>query len=321
VPAPNSNQGPGHGRRLIVWLSLAVFVAYCVAAFRGQCRYRLPPYRCVTLRILGGATPSQWARPEYASQRHDRLSTLAQRHYQPGMLLDVGDRILRPGHTLTKADFEALVRHGVHEVKLRDPRDILRLAARELRLRQDVVARGPGPRRVVAHAGELLTKDVVDRCLMRGISEVAVVGTGDVVGFNATLLMVVLIFIAMTLVLIEIFWNPVTALIETRQHEIEAGKRLTAANTTQGQRLDHERRNALRQIREAYRERVARERAVALKEVSTITRHAKGRLKQKHEEAAATMHLAVRTAESALQRDVPALSVEIVGRVTRLEKD
>jgi len=303
-------------RRLYVAIILGVFVAYCVAAHRNQGKYRLPRYELVEFHILGGATPTQWARPAYASQQYDRLRSLEQRGLQPVQALaGLRDgRDVTPDQALTSEDFKALVARGAYTVCLRDPVAIRKLAARALRLRQAVHKPGD-PSCSLGAEGSPVTKELVDRCLAQGLTSIQVVGEGDVVGFNATVFMVVLIFTGMTLVMKDVFWEPMMSMLDARAAKVDEGKRLLRENVDRARQIEERQRQELRQIRDDYRQRMSEARTEAMKEVDVIMRGTRVQTRRMREEAAVALHRSLRDARNALRYEVPSLAQEVVRRV------
>lgn len=303
-------------RRLYVTIILGVFVAYCVAAHRSQGKYRLPRYELVELHILGGATPTQWASPGYASQRYDRLRSLEQRGLQPVQALAGlrGGNDVTPDQALTSEDFAALVARCAHTVPLRDPAPIRKLVARGLRLRQAVHKPGD-PSCSLGAEGAPVTKELVDRCLDQGLTSIPVVGEGDVVGFNATVFMVVLIFAGMTLVLKDVFWEPVMSMLDARVAKVNQGRRLIRENIDRARLIEERRRHDLRRIRDDYRQRMSEVRTEAMKEVDVIMRGTRVQIRRLREEAAIALHRSLRDAGNALRCELPSLAQEVVRRV------
>ena len=300
---------------------LLVFLLYCGAAQRNQSWYRVPEYRVVELNILGRATPTRWQSPAYASARHEQLSTLGKRRYQP--VEPIGPprlpRVVGCSQVLTRDDLEELVARGVHTVRVRDPAAILRFADRGFVVRQDISApqgAGRGEERVVATAGEPVTKEVVDRCLEANVTRMPVVGAGDVVGFNATMLMVVLIFVGMTLVLTDVFWEPVMVLIDSRQVLVADGRKAVRANAREARDAQAERERRLRAMRDAYQERMRKARSRAMHEVDTILHRTRVHLKRMREEAASRLHASAARAEAQVRDELPALADSLVQRIS-----
>jgi F0F1-type ATP synthase membrane subunit b/b' len=223
------------------------------------------------------------------------------------------DGRLEATRTLTARDYEQLVRNGILRLRVRDPAALRAFAERDLHLRNDVApAAGASP---VGSAGDKVTKDLLDRCIAAGVTHIPVVGSGDVVGFNATVFMVILIFVGMTLTLTEIFWNPVTALLDTRRHEIAAGKRAAAENARQSERMEAERLEKRRRTRDAYQHQVSSAKSEALGEANRILRHSQVHLRRVREDAGTRLHLAVREARDALQAEVPGLAERLVEKI------
>ncbi len=307
-------------RRACILVILAVFVLYCIAAQRRRNLYRLPHYREVRLSICGGATPAQWASPDYAAQRYQRLSDLEKRRLQ---LLEpvpapVGAAVdpIKSAQPLTREHYERLVSENRLEITVRDPAALYRFADRGLRLREDVsAARGSDVPQRLGTAGEPVSKALLDRCLRAGLTHVRVVGAGDVVGFNGTVFMVVLIFVGMTLALTEIFWDPMLALVDQRRAAISAGRQARRSNAQVAKQIDTEQREQRQTMRDAYRERLSEARLTALKETEAINRRTREHLKRLREEGNADLHTSVHRARQVLSSDVAELADALVAGV------
>ena len=207
---------------------------------------------------------------------------------------------------------------GTHVLRVRDPVDILRFADRGFVVRQDIAvpqSDGSAGARVVAAAGQPVTKEVVDACLEADVSRLAVVGSGDVVGFNATMVMVVLIFVGMALVLTGVLWEPVMALTDSRQALIAEGRAAVRANAEETRDAQAERERRLREMRDAYEERMRKARGEAMHEVDTILRRTRVHLKRMREEAVAGLHASAAQAEGQVREELPGLADSLVQKI------
>lgn len=306
-------------RRIIVIGILLVFLVYCVLAFRRQALYAVPPYRVSTLDIRAGATSTQWDSPEYASERHQCLGAYERRLLQLKESVELGDDgRLDAGRVLTAADYERLLQNGIEQVDILDPADMLSFSERDLHLRNDIASPAPGEEPaalLIASAGDKVTKELLDRCIDAGITSIPVVGAGDVVGFNATVLMVILIFVGMTLALTEIFWEPTLAHMNARREEIEAGLQATATSASLNAQLEETKLERRRAIRDGYQKTISEAKTDALSEANRILRHARNHFRQVREDSMTSLHQEVSDANAALTAEVPVLADMLVEKI------
>ena len=232
-------------RKLIVMGVAVLFVVYCVLATQRQNLYSVPQSRVVTVDIIEGATLEHFLSDAYGSKRHERVASLERRHLHPikpqPIPADKGAapaRIVQPDQQLLGKDFEALARAGQTRIEVRDPADLLAFARRKLELRQDLKAPDGT---VIAPQGAHVNKAVLEAATEKGITEISVVGSGDVVGINGTMPMVILIFVAMVTVLKSILWEPLCALVDRRNEELRAGLHFQRTHRAQVEKLEAER--------------------------------------------------------------------------------
>ncbi|MFW5856501.1 MAG: hypothetical protein ACOCX4_01375 [Planctomycetota bacterium] len=304
-------------RKLVVLVVLVVFGAYCVLAHQERIWYAVPGYETVQLDILGGATPTQWNAEAYGSRRYDRLNELARRGLQPAEIPPAAQGLgLAPDRPLQREDYEALVAAGVTELPVRDPARIAAFADKRLHARQNMTtAEGE----VVVTEGAELDKAAIDRLLAAGLDRVAVVGSGDVVGFNATVFLVVLIFVGMTVALMDIFWDPMTALIDRRTAEIREGAQCLRTNRLERERIEREREDGLREVHQDYQTRLRAARQKTFAEVDAMVDKATNELKGQREQTARERRKALAEAEEQLRAETPALAREALGHLRSQE--
>lgn len=299
-------------RKLVVIVVLVIFGAYCFLAHEARTWYAVPEYETKTVDILGGASIDQWNREIYASKRYDRLSSLSRERLQPVRVPQGAEGLgLSPDRPLERDDYEALVEAGITELEVRDPAALIGFADRRLRARQPATQDGDP----VVREGAVLDKATLDRLLDAGIERVAVVGAGDVVGFNATVWMVILIFIGMTAALTDIFWEPMTELIDRRTAEVREGAQCMRTNRLERERIDRERREELRAIHHEYQDRLRAARRETFTEVDRMTDKAFTELKNERERVDRELRKALAEAEAALRDEAPALAREVAARL------
>lgn len=289
-------------RKLAIAVILAIFVVYMGLAHSARTWYDVPQYEVKTLRVLGGISPGQWRKERFASQRYERLSVLESERYQ--LAEPVAALGLDEGRTLTMEDYESLVADGVYEVEVKDPAALLAMADKDLMLRHAVEDDGT----VVGRAGEVIDKALLDDLIAAGVEEMPVVGAGQVVGFNATVLMVILIFVGMVLVLQEIFWDPMIGLLDKRLDEIREGVNLVRKNQEEATLLETERQDELRRLHHEYQQRLREERRRAFAETDGMMNEAHAELRQRRSEAEKELRAEMDRARESLREDAPAFT-------------
>lgn len=299
-------------RKAILVIILAVFAAYCWLAYANQSWYDVPEYVERTVFLPGDVLENgAWDADANSAARFSRLSELRNMQLQPAEAVDVpGFGTFSSDETLDSEQLDALIRAGTHELAVRDPVNILAMASRAMRLRQDVKDADGA---VVAGAGEPVDKDVLDRCIAAGVERIPVVGAGDVVGVNATVFMVILIFIGMVMFLQEVFWQPAMRLVDGRAAEIDAGAKNVRENRDLAETIETERR---RLSAEAQREGRARIQEVAregLTEADAAMKDAREKIAAMREETRREIDESVAAAEEALRAEIPGIADEIAG--------
>jgi len=309
-------------RRIALAAILVVFAGYLVLAHRYRAWYQVPGYVDRQVDILDGATRTQWGKPRYASQRHERLIGLEKQRLQPYAPARISEeRTVMPNEALTAEDYAALVSRGKRHIRVADPREIFAFVDRDLRLRAPltltVERRWPDGRKYTRRhaypAGAEVTKELVDDVLVaaaRGehTRRIAVVGSGAVVGFNATVFLVILVFVGMTLVLMEVFWDPVTAWVDRRNANLEQGTRIARANREESERIAAEHAECMRELRAEYIQRMRAARHETMVEADEILTKAHGELKTLRETAERDLKGALRDAQDRLRAQVPELA-------------
>ncbi|MFH0910608.1 MAG: ATP synthase F0 subunit B [Planctomycetota bacterium] len=315
-------------RRGLILTIFAVFGAYLVFANRNQTYYRVPDYLEENVDIRGGVTPAQWDNPRYASMKHERLDVLEKRRLQLSSPVVLSkERTLRPEETLLAADYEALLNLGLDTLQLRDPTEVFRFVGRGLELRDGLTleekekpgeAQSAGEEARVFAAGEPVTKEMVDRLLEAGVARVSVVGAGNVVGFNATLFLVILIFLGMALVLQEIFWEPFAALMDKRSREIQEGQKAARTGHRMADRIRNERRERRRAIHGEYIAGLRTARHKTLLEADRIMAKAMGEMKTLRETADLDLKRELQRTEAELRKEIPSLAKVVAETVMRM---
>lgn len=293
-------------RKLLIIIITVIFFVYCFKAYESKHMYDLPDYTVEKVDILGGASLKHWNSEHWATKRYDRLSTLEGRQYQ----MPDSDKVLRTD------DFKKLVAEGTTSLELRNPAAITSFVEKGLHLREDVSVTRDGEKILLAEEGSRLEKGLIDKLLSAGIKEVPVVGQGDVVGANATIFMVILIFIGMALALEDIFWKPVMQLVDKRRNEIEAGVESMRSNKTEHQKIETDRLEKMREVRSEYQDVLYKERKKAMVEADKLLTEANKEVRLIRDKAAEDLSKAVKEAEDSLRKEIPALTELVTDVVT-----
>ena len=294
-------------RKLILAAIVLVLVGYVVLVFRRGPTFAVPGYETVAV-----ALEAPGSGPEAQAAFEERLLALDTRRLQPAETLSAGGETFPPEKALRREDYRALLEAGRIDLTLRDPAAIKAFADRRLHLRQDVVRDGE----TLAEAGALLDKDLLDRLNAAGVERIGVVGKGDVVGFNATALMVILIFIGLLLALDAIFWQPVMAIVDKRRREVAEGQKLVRRNREREGEIEDERREHLRAISKGYQETLRKTRQGTLEEAEKIVDEAWQEMKTMRDARILELREVHREAEEELNRKLPEFAETVVGKVT-----
>lgn len=294
-------------RKLAILAVLIVLALYLALAHHSQTRYDVPRYEVVELDILGAASLSQWQDERYSDERYERLNALAGRQYQPAKTLRANGRTWTTETVLGEDDYRALVAAGMTELTVRDPSAVHAFVNLHLRLRQDVVENG----QVIGRAGWAIDKALVDRALAADRETLPVVGAGAVVGFNATVYMVILIFIGLALALQEVFWNPVLVHMDRRRTQLEGGVERARENEKRAEAMETERQEKLRDLHHAYQGHLRTAYREAMTEANGMVARTVAQMNQEHQEALQELGTAAQSAREELEAEIPALAETI----------
>jgi len=322
-------------RRLFIAVVILIFAAYCWASYRDYTYVAIPTYATVEVDLLGGLTPRQWqggASEEEikasASFRREHLRALERRRLQPleDTPLLVNGQALAPEKPLGKDELEALMGQAVEtnqtHLKLRDPEALIALAKAGYRLRNPIWIETGAERRQLYKGGEPLTKAVLDDLLRIGRTRVGIMGAGQPVAPQpATMVMVILIFLALVAALKDALWTPLLALIDERKRDLERGRDLERDNRAEAARIEEETKALRLRHRKAYLARLAATQREALQEADRILNEAKTQARGLRDTAAAEMESTVQRAETELRGQVAAfaqaIAAQILGRAPR----
>jgi F-type H+-transporting ATPase subunit b len=291
-------------RNLVVTAIVLIFAIYCYLAYASKHNYNMPAYQTEAVDILDGASLRQWQSEQWATKRYDTLSNLEKKFYQlPG------------SQTALKAkDFKALVAEGKTKLDLLNPGEILSFIGKGLRLRNDITI---GSETIIA--GTRVDKALLDRLIDNKVPSVAVIGSGGVVDFNASVFMIILIFVAMALVLEQIFWKPVMELVDRRKREVEEGIDALRFNKVEEEKIEKDKLDKMREIRSEYQELLYKEKQKTMVEADKISGKAHGEMKGMREQAAEELKKTITETEESLRKELPALAEEIATAVTSNE--
>ncbi len=298
-------------RKLFIVAVVAVFVGYCVMAYRNYTTLPLPDFRLEEVDIMKCSRSVWESDPTYANERVQELAAI---QYQPpagGLKLPTGE-VIPPDKVLSADDFDKIVRAytlssdaRVPLIALRNPEDILALAEKDYQLRNpmpDYDLKG----------GEPITKEMIEFLHSRGLQRIPVVGEGETVAIEwGTMLMTVLIFLALVFALRLIIFDPLLGILDARNAELEEGQRLAKENRQEAKRLQDERKQRLADVRRAYMKQLQDVQHEALKEADGILRKARIEGHRMRDNATKEMRKAVRETEESLMNEVPALGEEI----------
>lgn len=261
-------------RKLAVLAIGAIFIIYLVLANQNQTLYTVPEYSEKTLNIYGDISPKQWNEERSGAIKQERLTQLNAQQYLLAEDISAEGRTW-PAHTqMRNADYTALVEAGKTEILVLDTADVRSLVELRLRARNDVTDKSGN---VVLGAGTLLDRDAVEGLMNNDIARVGVVGEGQVVGFNATLIMVIVIFVGMALVLEMIFWQPMMDFMDKRNRELREGTQAMRDNRVEVENIAEAREQGIRQIHQEFQQRLTEARRESMSEADKITQKGMGR--------------------------------------------
>lgn len=311
--SPIRQNGVQNVRNLYVILVIAVFGAYCYFATIRQNHFAVPESRIETVEIVHGASPDHFLSEPYASRRYAYFSALEKRHLHPTKLLELKNRDVQLHDVLNVRDFQELAESGVYQLEVRDPEAVLAFAGRGFILRQDLKT----PEGVVlGTAGQHITKKMMEDAAEAQVPEVVVIGQGDVVGVNGTLIMVLLIFTAMVMVLKGVLWDPLCQLLDTREEELRAGQKYIRTNRDEQKKLEAEQLERHVEVRRAGHAVVAAARREGMIEAEKIMGVAREEAYRKRTHAEQALLEALADAEKVVRADMPTLLTTIRKSVT-----
>jgi F-type H+-transporting ATPase subunit b len=277
--------------------------------------YMLPEYEKYSLDILDGASTTQWNSEVWSSKRYERLSSLEGRMLMNVNDIDLGNGVIIPtGKTLRGDDYTDIIKSGKTSIEVLDPVALIKFAERKLHLRQHITTPSG---EVIAKGGDMVTREIIDRCILNRINEVAVVGSGDVVGFNASIIMIILIFIGMTMALQELFWQPMMKLVDSRKAELEEGRNCVRTNREQHTQIEKDREDKLREMHGEYQKKLREARHEAMVEVDKILGQTNHDVKAARDRANRELKAEIEKAEESLRQSLPELAKEVSSAVSK----
>ncbi len=317
-------------RKLFIIAVFIIFAAYCWAAYRNYTYVRVPDYKVVKIDLLGGHTPDAWRGPSpetdkegsKAAERARRqyLRTLEARKPQPvpGIPIRVGERVLPVDKPLDKDALAALAEQalatGNTTIEVRDPAALISLAKKDYLIRNRIYSNN----QVLFQGGEPLDKEAIDRLLAAGIRRVAIIGNGQPVAPQpASMLMIMLIFLALAFALKDTLWEPILALIDKRKHDLERGNEIARSNRAMEKEMRDEINSLRIRYRREYMARLSAARSEARKEAEMIMAQAHEEARKLRQETVEKINEQVALARAGLQNQIPELAREIAEQVTR----
>jgi len=311
-------------RKLIILIVVVVFGLYCWQAGQRYTLIDLPHYQEIEVDLLDGKTLRAWDDPAYASAQAEHLSDLETHRYQPlaeGFSLSDGT-IYTAGSTLHAKDYAKIIddrrTSTVAPLKLRDPSALWAVDARHYSVRNPMAFTTVEGENVSLNGGEKLTKILIDKMLQSSTSipSLGIIGHGDVVSPEAgTMAMVILIFLALVMGLKDVLWDPILAIVDERQKDLEEGTSLSRKNRDEQKKLDQERREKFAEARKEYMDKLNGVQREAMKEADEILAKARHDAHKIREESSKELEKELESAESSLQKQVDVLANEIVAQV------
>lgn len=295
-------------RKIAVLAIGAIFIIYLVLAHQNQTLYTVPEYEEKTLNIYGDISPKQWNEERSGAIKQDRLTELNARQYLLAEPVSAGGQTW-PAHTeLRNADYTDLVAAGRPEVPVLDTAEVRSMADLRLRVRNDITDDSGS---VVLGAGTLLDRDAIEVLMDNDIKRIGVVGEGQVVGFNATAIMVIIIFIGMALVLEMIFWQPMMDFLDKRNRELREGTQAMRDNRVEVDNIEAARQEGLREVHQEFQQRLTKARRESMSEADKITQKGLAEIRSTRDRLMEAMRVEVKKADDALAADVPEIAREI----------
>lgn len=295
---------------------LAVFALYCYLATVQSAYVPVPQYLSVTVDLMNGMTPTAWNRDPTAQKEYFR--ELERRSLQPpatGWHFSQ-ELTFAPDYVLKADDFRRILEAEpvtARDLPVRDPRKIMALSDKDYRLRDNIVVAG----RLQFVEGSSLDKAAIDRLLAAGFHEVRVVGKGGMVSPEAgTMLMVVLIFLGLLCALRIVLFDPLVALVDERNAEIERGQEQARENRKRAAQLEQESLQKRRELRQQHIRELVKARHAVMREADAILHEANVEAHRLRDNAHLEMKKVVAGAEQALRGEVEGLARQILEQIT-----
>ena len=227
-------------RKAFIASGILIFLVYCWASVVWQNQVDIPGYKPIEIDLLGGRSRADWDADQQG--QFQRLMDLETKNYQ--LPEDAGGDVDRP---LTSADYQAVIgKTPGHPVlmKVRDAGAVYALLSHNYVLRDSIPdPEDPDGVRPLYFGGHSLDKATLDDLRARGFGTITVSGHAAPVNFQTgTALMIAVIFFTLVAALKPLLWEPFTAMLEKRRHELEVGSEAERQNQLEAVRFEEERR-------------------------------------------------------------------------------
>lgn len=295
---------------------LAVFALYCYLATVQNGSVPVPQYLNVTIDLMNGMSQAAWNRDPTGQKEYFR--ELERRSLQPpatGWHFSQ-ELTFSPDYVLKADDFRRILEAQpvtARDLPVRDPGRIIALSDKDYRLRDNIVVAG----KPLLAEGSSLDKAAIDRLLAAGFSDVRIVGKGGMVSPEAgTMLMVVLIFLGLLCALRIVLFDPLVALVDERNAEIELGQEQARENRKRAALLEQEALQKRRALRRQHMSDLVKARHAVMREADSILHEANVEAHRLRDNAHLEMKKVVAEAEKTLRGEVEGLARQILEQVT-----
>ena len=277
-----------------------------------------PEYTNETIDILGGMSLEKWNSDKVA--RDDRLKELVRAEYQPDEDgFKFGENHGYVGtHTLTADNYIKIVKEDpklAKHLSVRNPSAVLDLAGMGYAVRDTVIGNDST---VIANAGDILDKTILDKLISQEIKRIRVVGTGGVVSIESgTMLIVPLIFLALLAALKLIMFDPLIKIMDERAEEINSGMEQAKLNRVEVAKLATESKDQFDHLRREHILELSKLKHEIILESESVIHEANTEALKIREEAHKELQETLDKVEKELRGKVDELAQDIVAQVIK----